>query len=119
MNEYRGKHAPSAPWPVASTTTVPVRRSRHLQKNRRKRITLILVSVVLLALIVYPFIEARILTTEKAYLRAEDLPADANQLKIVFLSDIHWGFWFSDGDLSRLVSKINSLRPDLVLFGGD
>ena len=44
MNEYRGKHAPSAPWPVASTATVPVRRSRHLQKNRRKRITVILVS---------------------------------------------------------------------------
>lgn len=119
MNEYRGKHAPSAPWPVASTATVPVRRSRHLQKNRRKRITVILVLIVLLGLIAYPFIEARILTTEKVYLRSEDLPADANHLKIVYLSDIHWGFWYSDSDLSGLVSQINALRPDLVLFGGD
>ncbi len=119
MNEYRGKHAPSAPWAVASTATVPVRRSRHMRKSRHRRIITILVLFVLLAVVAYPFIEARILTVENVKLQSDDLPADANHLRIVFLSDIHWGFWFSDRDLSNLVSKINSLRPDLVLFGGD
>ncbi len=37
----------------------------------------------------------------------------------MFLSDIHWGFWYNDRDLNGLLTKINSLRPDLVLFGGD
>ena len=119
MNEYRGKHAPSTPWAVASTATVPVRHSRHMQKSRHRRLRIILILIALLALIVYPFIEARILTTDKVVLRADDLPADANHLRIVFLSDIHWGFWYNDSDLSGLVTKINSLRPDLVLFGGD
>ena len=119
MNEYRGKHAPSTPWAVASTASVPVRRSRHLRRNRRRRFRVILLLIVLLVIVVYPFVEARVLTTDKVILHSDDLPADANHLKIVYLSDIHWGFWFSDADLSGLVAKINALRPDLVLFGGD
>ena len=119
MNEYRGKHAPSTPWAVASTASVPVRHARHLQKNRRRRIRIILVLLFLLALLVYPLVEARILTTEKVLLKSDDLPEDANHLRIVYLSDIHYGFWFNDADLNRLLSKVNALRPDLVLFGGD
>ena len=58
------------------------------------------------------------LQTEKVKLKCDDLPLEANNLRIVYLSDIHYGFWFGDGDLSRLVGRINNLRPDLVLFGG-
>ena len=119
MNEYRGKHAPSTPWAVSSTASVPVRRARHMQKNRHRRVKIVLLVLFLVILVVYPLIEARVLTTDKVILQSDDLPADANHLRIVFLSDIHWGFWYSDGDLSRLITKINSLRPDLVLFGGD
>ena len=119
MNEYRGKHAPSQPWAVASTASVPVRRARHAQKNKRRRIRIILLLVLLLVLIVWPFVEARILTTEKVVLKSEALPADANHLRIVYLSDIHWGYWYSDADLSGLISKVNALRPDIVIFGGD
>ena len=75
--------------------------------------------IILLILFIYPFVEARILTTDKVLIKSDDLPADANHLKICYLSDIHWGFWYSDNDLNRLITKINSLRPDLVLFGGD
>ena len=119
MNEYRGKHAPSKPWAVASTASVPVRRARHLQRSRRRRFWMIFSVIFFVFLLVYPLIEARILTTDKKNLRSEELPADANLLRIVYLSDIHWGFWFSDSDLNNLIVKINSLRPDLVLFGGD
>lgn len=119
MNEYRGKHAPSQPWAVASTASVPVRRARHLQRSKRRRFWTILILVLVLLMAVYPLIEARILTTDKVVLRSEALPADANHLRIVYVSDIHWGFWYSDGDLNNLISKVNALRPDLVLFGGD
>ena len=119
MNEYRGKHASSRPWAVASTASVPARRSRHLRKNRRRRFLVFSAVFLFLFLLVYPLIEARILTTERTSLRSESLPADANHLRVVFLSDIHWGFWFSDGNLDSLISDINALRPDLVLFGGD
>lgn len=119
MNEYRGKHAPSAPWAVASTASVPVRRARHLLKSRRRRFGIAVVILLMVFLVIYPLIEARLLTTDKVLLRSENLPADANHLRIVYLSDIHWGFWYSDTDLGNLIAKINALRPDLVLFGGD
>lgn len=119
MNEYRGKHVSSKPWAVASTASVPVRRARHLQKSRRRRFWTVFAVVLTLIVLIYPLVEARILTTEKVVLRSEALPADANHLRIVFLSDIHWGFWYSDSNLKGLISDINALRPDLVLFGGD
>ena len=116
MNNYRGKHVSSAPWPVASTA---YRRGRHQVKNRRLRRRTVVIMVLILALICWPLLEARILRTETTQLKADDLPAEANNLRIVFLSDIHYGHWFSDGDLNRLLARINSLRPDLVFFGGD
>ena len=119
MNEYRGKHAPSSPWPVSSRAAVPVRRGRHLKKRRVRRFWAVFSALILLLILAYPLIEARILTVDKVIIHADDLPWDANHLRIVYLSDIHWGYWFSDGDLSRLLNKVNSLRPDLVLFGGD
>ena len=115
MNDYRGKHISSAPW-VSSASSY---RGRHRIRNRRHRKWFILVLILILLILAWPLVEARLLTTDRAQLKADQLPAEANNLHIVYLSDIHYGFWFSDSDLSRLVSRINSLRPDLVLFGGD
>jgi hypothetical protein len=80
---------------------------------------MIVLAVLIVIMLVWPLVEAKMLTTEKVQLKADQLPAEANNLRIVYLSDIHYGFWFSDGDLNRLISRINGLRPDLVLFGGD
>ena len=115
VNDYRGKHISSAPW----VSSAPSYRGRHRIRNRRHRKWYILVLVLVLLILAWPLIEARLLTTERVQLKADQLPAEANNLKIVYLSDIHYGFWFSDADLNRLVARINSLRPDLVLFGGD
>jgi hypothetical protein len=115
MKDYRGKHVSSAPW----NTSSPSYRGRHRIRNRRHRKWIILVLVLVGFMLAWPLIEARLLGTERVQLKADQLPAEANNLRIVYLSDIHYGFWFSDGDLNRLVSRINSLRPDLVLFGGD
>ena len=116
MNSYRGKHVSSAPW---QTSSASFRRGRHQVKNRRHRRWLIFCLILAVIVFCYPFIEARLIQTEKKSLKADDLPLEANNLRIVYLSDIHYGFWFSDGDVSRLVAKINNLRPDLILFGGD
>ena len=88
MNEYRGKHAPSQPWPVASTAAVRSGKGRHRKKDKRKHIRLFFLILLLLVIISYPFLEARILLTEKTVLVMDDLPSDANHLRVVFLSDI-------------------------------
>ena len=116
MNAYRGKHVSSAP---RNTSASSWRRGRHQVRSRRGKRWLILVLVLVILLFCYPLIEARLLQTDKMLLKCSDLPLEANNLRIVYLSDIHYGFWFSDGDVGRLVGRINQLRPDLVLFGGD
>ena len=115
MNAYRGKHVSSSQWAASSPS---FHRGRHQRRSRRSRRWLITVAVLLAVVIIYPFVEARLLGTEKTRLKADDLPGEANNLRIVYLSDIHYGYWFSDRDLGGLVSRINGLRPDLVLFGG-
>ena len=115
MNDYRGKHISSAPWASSPSSY----RGRHRVRSRKRRRWLILLLILIVVLLAWPLVEAKLLTTERVQLKADQLPAEANNLRIVYLSDIHYGFWFSDGDLNRLISRINSLRPDLVLFGGD
>ena len=116
MNAYRGKHVSSR-----SRRSVPssFRRGRHQVRSRHRRRWLVFGLVLVILVFGYPLVEARLLQTETQSLQSDDLPAEIKDLRIVYLSDIHYGFWFSDGDLSRLVGRINSLRPDLVLFGGD
>ncbi len=115
MNTYRGKHVSSA----ARSSSRSVRRGRHQVRNRHRRRWMILLVILVFLLLCYPLLEARLLQTEKVRLQSDDLPPEAKNLRIVYLSDIHYGFWFSDADLGRLVSRINNLRPDLVLLGGD
>lgn len=115
MNDYRGKHISSAAW----TSSPSSYRGRHQIRNRKHRRWLIALLLLIAVMIAWPLAEAKLLTTERVQLKEEQLPAEANNLRIVYLSDIHYGFWFNDGDLNRLISRINGLRPDLVLFGGD
>lgn len=115
MNTYRGKHVSSASWQSSAS----FRRGRHQARPRHQRLRIILILLLAVIVLCYPFLEARLLQTEKVYLKADDLPAEINRLRIVYLSDIHYGFWFSDRDVGRLIARINNLRPDLILFGGD
>ncbi len=115
MNAYRGKHVSSA----SRRSGPSFRRGRHQVRNRHRRRWFIFLIVLLILMLCYPLVEARLLQTENTTLRSDDFPMEANNLRVVYLSDIHYGFWFSDADLSRLIGRINSLRPDLLLLGGD
>lgn len=42
-----------------------------------------------------------------------------NDLNIVFLSDLHLSVINDERFLDKVVSKVNALKPDIVLFGGD
>ena len=119
MNEYRGKHASSLPWAVSATASTHYR-SRHMRRNRRKRQAIVAILIVVLLLLIYPFAEARFfLRVDRVSLTSEDLPADIGHLRVVFLSDVHYGFFYSESRINALVSSINDLKPDVVLFGGD
>ena len=59
-------------------------------------------------------------TVEKISLSFPDLPSGFNGYKIVHLSDFHIGTYSSSpATVSEIVEKVNSLKPDLIVFTGD
>lgn len=65
------------------------------------------------------FIEPNLLSITKLNLKIDNLPQELHGLKIVQFSDLHWNKKFSNYFKQKLISKINSLKADLVLFSGD
>ena len=47
------------------------------------------------------------------------LAPELSGFRIVQISDIHVGPGFPDGDLGRIVERVNALKPDLVAITGD
>ena len=52
-------------------------------------------------------------------LKFPNLPNELHQLRILQLSDIHMGAFFSPADLTRVVDASNCLRPDIAFITGD
>ncbi len=41
------------------------------------------------------------------------------KLRVVFVSDVHYGFFYNEKRLQRLIKVINEQKPDVVILGGD
>ncbi len=84
----------------------------------RLKIKKILISIIISGLLcfIYSFIEPYILVNKKYNLSNSD---NSSGIKIVFLTDIHVGPYFSQNRLKRLVERVNKLNPDIILLGGD
>ncbi|MCD4745207.1 MAG: metallophosphoesterase [Bacteroidales bacterium] len=55
----------------------------------------------------------------KEFIKLPLLPQVFNGLKIVQISDFHFGSWASKEPLKEAVQIINNIKPDLVFFTGD
>lgn len=80
------------------------------------RVLLVLVALFVLA---WPFLEPFLIEVETVTLRSADFPASIGQLRVVYVSDIHKGAYFGQGRVDDLISRINAMNADLVLLGGD
>lgn len=64
-------------------------------------------------------IETRMLKVTEQRISHQLIPAGFEGCKIIQFSDTHLGFNYSLDQLERLINKINSFSPDIVLFTGD
>ncbi|MBQ8655063.1 MAG: metallophosphoesterase [Clostridia bacterium] len=94
-------------------------RGRHRKTNYSGILLRATMLALLLFMLIYPFWEPHMLQVESVTLTHEDLPADIGQLRIVYLSDIHQGSFFSQKRTDELAKRVNALNADLVLLGGD
>lgn len=115
-------------------SNTPPRRSRararqYEARHRRpglavSRLTIMSVLAVVLCVVLffgYLLLEPKLLQVEQRTVITSALSSDVKQLRIVYVSDIHYGAWpyLTESDLTDLFSTINAQNPDLVLLGGD
>ena len=98
---------------------------RYRYRYRRRRVNLvkvlkwILVVMVLAGIAAGAFLTTRTVTVQEHELRVAGLPDNLKNLRIVYLSDIHQGPWFSQKQVDQLIRQVNGLSADIVIFGGD
>jgi predicted MPP superfamily phosphohydrolase len=63
--------------------------------------------------------DANSIQTTKIKVVKKSLPSVLDGFKIVFISDIHAGYYTGRKKLKNLISRVNELKPDLILIGGD
>ncbi|MDO5121598.1 MAG: hypothetical protein Q4D46_05895, partial [Erysipelotrichaceae bacterium] len=52
-------------------------------------------------------------------LSSESIPAQLDDVTILFFSDLDYGTFMDKARLNKLVNAVNNLSPDIVVFGGD
>ncbi len=87
-------------------------------KKLFKKIKYCIIFLVLISF-AYPFIEPYWVQTKEANFVDKDIPSAFNGFKIVFVSDIHHGKSYSIKRVRNLVERVNKLKPDIILLGGD
>ena len=56
---------------------------------------------------------------EKAYgIQSPQVPKEFDNLKIVFITDVHYNDFFPISCVENMVTRVNALHPDLILLGG-
>jgi uncharacterized protein len=75
---------------------------------------------ILSAIGIWPrFIEPNLVTTRSFKIPIHPLFSEIEGLKIVQLSDLHWSENYSQRFASKIIAKVNQIKPDLILFTGD
>lgn len=59
------------------------------------------------------------LAVERVTVRVPDLPPGLEGLTVAHLSDLHWGPYTGEREISAAVRRANALSPDLVVLTGD
>lgn len=82
-------------------------------------LTLGIVFILALLLVFGGLINARKLAVRRVRFSSTELPESWRGRRIVFFSDTHYGTLNGPGMAEKLVEKIESLKPDMIICGGD
>lgn len=92
-------------------TDVDTRHSFKIIKN-------LFIIFILLAIFVRFYGVSQIATKEYSII-SKEIPRGFDGMKIVQISDIHYGTTINESNLKKMVNKVNQLKPDIIVFTGD
>lgn len=100
--------------------------SHESNKENTKKIVKIIIKLLLFFGIIGTlfFLYTTYVSTAKVMVREyriinQKIPTSFNGLKIVHLSDLHYGSTMLDEELKKVINLVNERKPDLVVFTGD
>lgn len=93
--------------------------SRVFTFNLNERILIISLFLAAAAIIIYGLIAAQNIKIKELNIALPNLPDEWQGKTAVFISDLHLGAIDNYEFASRVAKKINELRPDILLIGGD
>ena len=73
---------------------------------------------ILLVIFVRFYGVSQVVTKEYSII-SEEIPKGFDGMKIVQISDIHYGTTINESSLKKMVNKVNQLKPDIIVFTGD
>ena len=73
---------------------------------------------ILLVIFVRFYGVSQVVTKEYSII-SEKIPRGFDGMKIVQISDIHYGTTINESNLKKMVNKVNQLKPDIIVFTGD
>lgn len=85
----------------------------------RNPVSMSILILSVLVFLIYCFFESRWIKITEIEINSGDVPDSFSGTKIVFISDIHLGPYLSSQRLSGIVNRINDLKPEMVILGGD
>jgi uncharacterized protein len=79
----------------------------------------IIIFAFLVVCVAYSFFEPYFIEEKITEVNDSDIPQSFVGKKIIFISDIHFGQFFTGERVAEVVRKVNELDPDIVILGGD
>ena len=95
-----------------------------IQNNHKTLKIILLVLGVIVLFVTSVLLYSRYIGTSGLYIKEykitnSNIPESMHGLKIVHISDIHYGRITFEKELQRLVEKVNLVKPDIIIFSGD
>lgn len=84
-----------------------------------KRFFIILTLIITIILLWSRFISTSGFIVKEYGVKTNNIPSSYHGLKIVHISDIHYGRTTDLNKLAKIVNKINYIKPDFIFFTGD
>lgn len=98
------------------------------EENREIRKKMVLTTLKIITLIIIisltfflytTYISSKLITIKEERITDKKIPTSFNGLKIIQISDIHYGSTIFIEDIKKIVKEVNRRKPDLIVFTGD
>ena len=74
---------------------------------------------ILFIVVLWSLTEPYLIQVDNITVADKGIPKSFNGKRIVYISDMHCGWTFSTDRVESLVNRVNILKPDIIILGGD